>query len=180
MELEKINTIHPAWTGNREEIARLSGLFRSLTKREQDQFLVENGLQFARPASESNVMEISPARQNAMSSPRLQYKTREALQLVEVDNTIIDRVPGKPLPNVSGVRFTDDEFREWFDKLEDTPNCGYVLKSVFLAHYSQVENFGCPVSQRWLTRELAKLKSLGEDRLSFHEFAYMVSHVAKM
>ena len=171
-------------TNNDEQIARLTGMFRDLAPHDREKFLADNGLTYASTAvgqldNGSQSLQISPARHGAaaLGSPRMKSRTNAALRLVQDDNTILEKVPGKPLMNVSGVRFTDEEIREWFNSL-DSDNNGYLSKDEFRAVYNQLELFGTPVRQKWLEEQLAKMKAFDDGRLSYDEFAYLVTHVA--
>jgi hypothetical protein len=183
-----------------ELTAHMTGIFRSLTRAEQDQWLEDNGLARKPGMNESqnqlvltpNRGEVSPRSPPGYSPRKWASRTgtfgasgtlgatmspsraKQALRLVENPDAEIPRLP---LLNVSGVRFTDAELKQWFAEL-DKHNNGWLSKDEFRAMYRQLENYGTPVRESYINEQLKKMKSVGDDRITFDEFALLVSHVA--
>ena len=184
-----------------ELVAQMTGMFRSLSRGEQDAWLAENGL-MRTPDSEvkNNTLVLTPNRgehstprkaafspnksspqgaspnsargYTAVSSP---MRSKQALRLVEPPNV---EIPRHPLFNVSGVKFTDSEIRQWFEELDTNQN-GWLSKEEFKIFYGQLENFGTPVRAAYIDEQLKKMNALADDRISYEEFALLVLHVAQ-
>lgn len=168
-----------------EAVARMTTFYQSMTPREKEMFLSQNNLvrredalsvsNNAMNGNEVNTLVLSPAR---VGGGTVRTRAHEALRLVDDDNTISQRVQGKPLMNVSGVRFTDAEIRDWFDTMDLNKN-GYLSKEEFRAMYGQLDTFGVPPSKKQIDEQLKKMNAFGDDKLSFEEFAVLVSQLAR-
>lgn len=180
-----------------ERIAHMTGFFRSLTRTEQDEWLQSMGLmrmmddKSATPG-QSDTLTLTPTREQLQQRRSEQQKLlkgsgsprgigagagsrgREALRLMEDNDPQIDPLP---LLNVSGVRLTEAEVRNWFDELDTNKN-GWLSKDEFKQMYLELDTFGTPVRESWIDERLQKMKAFDDGRLSFDEFAYLVSHLA--
>ena len=192
--------------GRSEMVARLTAMYQELSAKEKADFLDSNHLKVSEdPAAKSpsatpkgrsdvQMLVVSSAHEPGLpspsgalvvrdGSPRVgvtfdRNRSAEALRLIADDNSILQRVEPHPLLNVSGVRFTDDDLRAWFDALDVNKN-GFLSKDEFRAMYEQVETFGTPVRKNWMEEQLRKIKKTG-DTITREEFALLVSHVATM
>jgi len=87
-------------------------------------------------------------------------------------------VPGFTIQDVSDVPITDDELRVQFDRIDQNGN-GWIDKKEFTVFYRELESFGMEESDEELADLLSRYKMLGDDRLSFDEFAIIMLKLAQ-
>uniref|UniRef100_A0A7S4CYT2 EF-hand domain-containing protein n=1 Tax=Eutreptiella gymnastica TaxID=73025 RepID=A0A7S4CYT2_9EUGL len=89
--------------------------------------------------------------------------------------------PKKPefLENdISGSAITDDQLWDLFEYYDVNKN-GYLSKKEFAKIYRSLENFGLPPSGDEISRLLNEFNVLGDDKLSFEEFAIVMLRIAQ-
>eukprot|EP01006_Ploeotia_vitrea_P032147 TRINITY_DN64417_c0_g1_i1.p1 TRINITY_DN64417_c0_g1~~TRINITY_DN64417_c0_g1_i1.p1 ORF type:complete len:1151 (+),score=130.04 TRINITY_DN64417_c0_g1_i1:33-3455(+) len=80
--------------------------------------------------------------------------------------------------DVSGVLITEAQLHKMFSKL-DTNNNGFLSKAEFKQVYKSMDNFGVHESDAEIDTWLSQYHMLGDDKISYDEFAILMLRVAQ-
>eukprot|EP00756_Hemistasia_phaeocysticola_P039573 Hpha_TRINITY_DN16822_c0_g22::TRINITY_DN16822_c0_g22_i1::g.149854::m.149854 len=87
-------------------------------------------------------------------------------------------LPAYSIQDVSDVPITDDELKEQFEKIDQNGN-GWIDKGEFVQFYRELESYGVEETEEELAEILARYNMLGDNRLSFDEFAIIMLKLAQ-
>eukprot|EP01065_Artemidia_motanka_P029103 TRINITY_DN3502_c2_g3_i1.p1 TRINITY_DN3502_c2_g3~~TRINITY_DN3502_c2_g3_i1.p1 ORF type:complete len:299 (+),score=121.16 TRINITY_DN3502_c2_g3_i1:99-995(+) len=162
-----------------ESALLIQGQMRQRAARKEAQRRRERRSRGLRPTDDAEAVAVA----DAAVPPRVHGTFADTAAASPVRNVPLQASAGALVPayrvhDVSGVPTTEFELRQIFQELDSNCN-GFISKDEFVGFYRRMETFGVEENDADLCEVLSRYKMLGDDKLSFDEFAILMLKVAQ-